>query len=193
MADLLSRNTDLPIHEVEDGTKVQPGNIYLIPKKKNMTINRGVLLLTDKPKGFDLNLPIDIFFKSLALDQKEKSIGIVLSGTGSDGSRGIRVIKEFGGMLMVQKPSDAKFDGMPNSAIATDLVDYILPVTQISPELVNFIKHPKTLSDYNNNEDSAFKQDFDKFMDKQKDKEIFQGIEFIPVNNIHEVLKLVFI
>ncbi len=164
MADLLSRNTDLPIHEVEDGTKVEPGNIYLIPKKKNMTINRGVLLLTDKPKSFDLNLPIDIFFKSLAIDQKEKSVCIVLSGTGSDGSRGIRVIKEFGGMLMVQKPSDAKFDGMPNSAIATDLVDYILPVSQISPELVNFIKHPKTLSDYNNNEDSVFKQDFDKLI-----------------------------
>ncbi|KOY53076.1 chemotaxis protein CheB [Polaribacter dokdonensis] len=164
MADLLSRNTDLPLHEVEDGSVIEAGNVYLIPPKKNMTIKNGVLHLTDKPKGFDLNLPIDIFFKSLAVDQKEKSIGIVLSGTGSDGTRGMRAIKEFGGMLMVQKPTDAKFDGMPNSTIATGLVDYILPVAHISPELVNFIHHPKSLSTFEDDENSIFKKDFEKLI-----------------------------
>lgn len=164
MADLLSRNTELPIHEVEDGSVIESGNVYLIPPKKNMTIKNGVLHLTDKPKGFDLNLPIDIFFKSLAVDQKEHSIGIVLSGTGSDGTRGMRAIKEFGGMLMVQKPSDAKFDGMPNSAIATGLVDYVLPVAHISPELVNFIQHPKSLSSFEDDESSGFKKDFEKLI-----------------------------
>jgi two-component system CheB/CheR fusion protein len=175
MADLLSRNTELPIHEVEEGAVIEAGNVYLIPPKKNMTIERGVLHLTDKPKGFDLNLPIDIFFKSLAVDQKEHAIGIVLSGTGSDGTRGMRAIKEFGGMLMVQKPSDAKFDGMPNSAIATGLVDYVLPVAHISPELVNFIRHPKTLSAFEDEERSVFKKDFDKLISLVNKK---TGIDF---------------
>lgn len=160
MADLLSRNTDLPIHEVIEGAVIKAGHVYLIPPKKNMTISNGVLHLTDKPTGFDLNLPIDIFFKSLAHDQKDSSIGIVLSGTGSDGTRGMRVIKEFGGMLMVQKPNDAKFDGMPNSAIATGLVDYILPVSEIPKELVNFIKHPKSLTNFEEDKDFVFKKDF---------------------------------
>ncbi|EAQ41898.1 chemotaxis protein CheB [Polaribacter sp. MED152] len=164
MADLLSRNTELPIHEVEDGSVIEAGNVYLIPPKKNMTIKNGVLHLTDKPKGFDLNLPIDIFFKSLAVDQQEKSVGIVLSGTGSDGTRGIRTIKEYGGMLMVQKPRDAKFDGMPNSAIATGLVDYVLPVSDIPTELVNFIQHPKSLSTFEDDENSIFKKDFEKLI-----------------------------
>mgnify|MGYP000501212030 CR=1 FL=1 len=164
MADLLSRNTDLPIHEVFEGVVVKAGNVYLIPPKKNMTINNGVLHLTDKPTGFDLNLPIDIFFKSLAYDQKENSIGIVLSGTGSDGTRGIRAIKELGGMLMVQKPSNAKFDGMPNIAIATGLVDYVLPVSEIPNELINFIKHPKSLTNFEEDKDFLFKKDFNRLI-----------------------------
>ena len=160
MADLLSRNTELPIHEVVDATVIKSGNVYLIPPKKNMTINRAVLYLTDKPVGYDLNLPIDIFFKSLAKDQGEQSIGIILSGTGSDGTRGIRTIKELGGMLMVQQPTDAKFDGMPNSAIATGLVDYVLPASDIPAELVNFIKHPKSLINYEDDKEFMFKKDF---------------------------------
>lgn len=164
MADLLSRNTDLPINEVTEGIVVKVGNVYLIPPKKNMTISNGVLHLTDKPTGFDLNLPIDIFFKSLANDQKENSIGIVLSGTGSDGSRGLRAIKELGGMLMVQKPSNAKFDGMPNSAISTGLVDYVLPVFEIPGELINFIKHPKSLTNFEEDKDLEFKKDFSKLI-----------------------------
>ena len=164
MADLLSKNTILPIHEVENETIIMAGNVYLIPPKKNMTISNRVLHLKDKPKGFDLNLPIDIFFKSLAEDQKENSIGIVLSGTGSDGTRGIRAIKEHGGMIMVQKPNDAKFDGMPNSAIATGLVDYILPVNEISSELDNFINHPKPFSAFVEDDNFLFNKDFNQLI-----------------------------
>ncbi|APZ46687.1 hypothetical protein BW723_10490 [Polaribacter reichenbachii] len=164
MAELLSKNTTLPIHEVKEGVVIKPGNVYLIPPKKNMTISNSVLYLTDKPKRFNLNFPIDIFFKSLAEDQKENSIAIVLSGTGSDGTRGIRAIKEMGGMIMVQKPYDAKFDGMPNSAIATGLVDYILPVSDISAELDNFIKHPKPFNTFVENDNFLFNKDFNQLI-----------------------------
>jgi two-component system CheB/CheR fusion protein len=142
MAELLAKNTELPIHEVTDGIVINEGSIYLIPPRKNMTINGNHLHLTDKPTSHDLNLPIDIFFRSLAETQRERAIGIVLSGTGSDGTRGVRAIKEAGGMVMVQNPEQAKFDGMPQSAINTGLVDFVLPVEQMPGELLNFIDHP---------------------------------------------------
>ncbi|WP_405565783.1 chemotaxis protein CheB [Polaribacter sp. Asnod6-C07] len=164
MADLLSKSTSLPIHEVKNATIIKPSNVYLIPPKKNMTLKKGVLYLTDKPKGLNLNLPIDIFFKSLAEDKKEHAIGIILSGTGSDGTRGIRVIKEMGGIIMVQKPSDAKFDGMPNSAIATGLVDYILPVSDISSELDNFIKHPNSFNSLLEDDNFLFNKEFNQLV-----------------------------
>ncbi|MFD0992433.1 chemotaxis protein CheB [Tenacibaculum geojense] len=164
MAELLSRNTDLPIQEAEDGMKVLPGHVYLIPAKKNMTFVAGKLQLTDKPLGSGLNLPIDIFFKSLAENQGKKAIGIVLSGTGSDGTRGIRAIKELGGMVMVQNPQDAKFDGMPNSAIATGLVDYILPTSDIPVELLNFINHPKSNADEEEERKFLIDKDFNRVL-----------------------------
>ncbi|MBS9461432.1 PAS domain S-box protein [Flagellimonas sp. 389] len=144
MAELLSKNTLLPIYEISNNMKVESGCVYLIPQKKNLTILNGKLMLKDKPKGNDLNLPIDIFFRSLAQDSGEKAIGIVLSGTGSDGTSGSRSIKEAGGMVMVQDPVQAKFDGMPQSAINTGLVDYVLPVEQLPAELINFIEHPSS-------------------------------------------------
>ncbi len=144
MGELISKNTVLPIYEISDNMKVEPGCVYLIPPKKNLTIMNGRLMLTNKPKGNELNLPIDIFFRSLAQDCKEKAIGIVLSGTGSDGTSGVRSIKEVGGMVMVQDPVQAKFDGMPQSAINTGLVDYVLPVEQLPAELINFIDHPSS-------------------------------------------------
>ncbi len=136
MGELLRKHTQLSIHEAEDGITVEPGNIYLMPRKKNMTMYHGRLFLTEKEHG--LNLPIDIFFQSLAEDRGEKAIGIILSGTGSDGTRGIRSIKEVGGMVMVQAEDSAKFDGMPRSAISTGIVDYVLPVAQLPEELQNF-------------------------------------------------------
>jgi len=144
MAELLAKNTVLPIHEVKNNMVVDEGMIYLIPPKKNMTIMNGKLLLVNKPKGHDLNLPIDIFFRSLAQEYKEKAICVVLSGTGSDGTSGARAIKEFGGMVMVQDPEQAKFDGMPRSAINTGLVDYTLPVESLPAELFHYIEHPTT-------------------------------------------------
>ncbi|MFD2518393.1 chemotaxis protein CheB [Salinimicrobium flavum] len=142
MGELLKRSTSLPIVEVSDGLEVKPGHIYLIPPVNNLVLKGSSLYLTDKPKSQTLNLPIDIFFESLARETRERAIGVVLSGTGSDGTRGARAIKENDGMVMVQEPGEAQFDGMPQSAIATGLVDYVLPVQKMAPEIGNFISAP---------------------------------------------------
>jgi len=122
MAELLAQNTSLPIFEVENNMKIASGSVYLIPTRKNMTYKKGKLYLTDKPTGTHLNLPIDIFFNTLAEELKERAIGVILSGTGTDGSRGMRAIKEAGGMVAVQSPITAKFDGMPNSACTRNTI-----------------------------------------------------------------------
>lgn len=142
MSELLSRYTTMEIFKAEDGMVVDPNSIYLIPPKKNLTIFHGKLFLTEQDNNRGLNLPIDIFLRSLAQDKGKDSIGIILSGTGSDGTLGIRAIKEAGGMVMVQDDQSAKFDGMPRSSIATGLVDYILPPDKMPEELVKYVKHP---------------------------------------------------
>ncbi|MGB7786146.1 MAG: chemotaxis protein CheB [Salinimicrobium sp.] len=142
MGELLKRSTSLPIVEVSNGLAVKPGHIYLIPPVNNLVLKTGLLYLSEKPKDQTLNLPIDIFFESLAREKKEKAVGVILSGTGSDGTRGARAIKENDGMIMVQEPEEAQFDGMPKSAINTGLVDYVLPVDGMGGELNNFITAP---------------------------------------------------
>ncbi|HRD49241.1 MAG: PAS domain-containing protein [Candidatus Competibacter sp.] len=144
MVELLSKKTAMPVHRAEDGMMVLPNNVYLIPPKKNLTIFHGKLLLSDQDRSPGINLPIDVFLRSLAEDQGEKAIAIILSGTGSDGARGVRVIKEYGGMVMVQDEESAKFDGMPRAAISTGLADFILPPDQMPVQLLSFAKHPYT-------------------------------------------------
>ncbi|MCC5815311.1 MAG: PAS domain-containing protein [Leptospira sp.] len=146
MVELLSKHTNIPIQQATHEMKVLPGNIYLIPPKKNITIENGFLNLADiQHTPGNLNLPIDNFLITLAQDQGDKAIAIILSGTGSDGTRGIRKIKERGGMVIVQEENEAKFDGMPRSAIATGLVDFILPVDKMATTLLRFVDHPLTV------------------------------------------------
>ncbi|MCB0065348.1 MAG: PAS domain-containing protein [Caldilineaceae bacterium] len=140
MVDLLSKQTVLPVTEATDGQLVEPNHIYLIPRRKNMTIFKGKLFLVNYDRSTGLNLPIDIFFESLAREQGDKAVGIVLSGTGSDGTLGIRAIKEAGGMVMVQDHT-AKFDGMPRSAISTNLADYVDSPEQLLQGLLSLAKH----------------------------------------------------
>lgn len=142
MNELLARHTSMIIHKVENGMKVEENHIYLIPPRMNMTIVQGTLFLSEHTAVRTLNLPIDIFLRSLAKDQEKNAIAIILSGTGSDGTLGIRAIKEFGGMTMVQDDRSAKFDGMPRSSISTGMVDFILPPAKLAEELVTYIKHP---------------------------------------------------
>jgi two-component system CheB/CheR fusion protein len=142
MVELLSKRTELKVQKAQDGLKLEADNVYLIPPKKNLTIFHGKLLLSEQDQSKGLNLPIDIFFRSLAEDQGDKAIGIILSGSGSDGMRGVRAIKENGGIVMVQDEESAKFDGMPRSAISTGLPDYILPPQEMPKQLLSYIKHP---------------------------------------------------
>lgn len=142
MDELLARYTKIKIHIVEDGMKIESNKIYLIPPRMNMSVFDNKLLLKDQEHKKGLSLPIDVFFRSLAEERGKNAIGIILSGTGSDGTLGTRAIKEAGGMIMVQEPTTAKFDGMPRSAISTGLVDYIIPTVQMPGELLNYIKHP---------------------------------------------------
>lgn len=142
MDELLARETSIPIHIATDGMPIEEDNIYLIPPRHNISIFHDKLYLEAQEGKKRLNLPVDIFFRSLALEKGKNAIGIILSGTGSDGTLGTRAIKEAGGMIMVQDEKSAKFDGMPRNSIATGLVDYVLPPSRMPEELVNFVKHP---------------------------------------------------
>lgn len=142
MVELLSKRTVMPVQRAEEGMRVVPNTVYLIPPRKLLSIFHGKLILRDLDPGRGVNLPIDVFLRSLAEDQSEKAIGIILSGTGSDGVRGIRSIKEVGGMIMVQSEESAKFDGMPRAAIATGLADMILAPEAMPEKLLSFVRRP---------------------------------------------------
>lgn len=145
MDELIAKVTSIPVKIAKDNVAVQKDTIYLIPSKKNMRIENGHLLLMDQDRNQQtVNLPIDIFLSSLAQDRKTQSIGVILSGTGSDGTRGSRAIKEAGGMVMVQEPGNAKFDGMPKNAISGGFPDFILPVESMPGQLMSYVKHPNT-------------------------------------------------
>lgn len=143
MEQLLSRQTEIPVFRVEDGMEVKPNCIYLIPAKKEMIISEGRLLLTDKDTK-SLAHPIDQFFRSLANDCGKFAVGIVLSGTGSDGSRGIRDIHEMGGLVVAQSEDTAKFDGMPLNAQETGVVDVVLPPSAMPTAISKYVKDSLT-------------------------------------------------
>ncbi|HHP7235228.1 MAG TPA: chemotaxis protein CheB [Desulfobacterales bacterium] len=142
MVELLSKRTEIPVKRAQEGAEVEADTIYLIPPKTNLKIFHGKLLLVEQDHNRGINLPIDIFLRSLAEDQGEKAIAVILSGTGSDGMRGIRAIKESGGMVMVQSEDSAKFDGMPKSAISTGLADFILTPEEMPQQLLSFAEPP---------------------------------------------------
>ncbi|HVY86834.1 MAG TPA: chemotaxis protein CheB [Caulobacterales bacterium] len=128
LAELLSRRTTMPVRQVVDGAAIEPNCVYLIPPNASLIIERAKLKLSEfsEPRGF--RRPIDVFFRSLAVDQGSNAACVVLSGTGADGSEGLRAVKEAGGLTLVQDPGSAKYDGMPKSAAATGLVDKVLNV-----------------------------------------------------------------
>jgi two-component system CheB/CheR fusion protein len=138
MDELLGRQTAIPIHRAENGMKVEPNNIYLAPAKQEMILTGGRLLLTERDPAQGFNLPIDHFFRALAHDAGRHAIGIVLSGTGSDGSRGIRDIHTAGGLVLCQSEESAKFDGMPRNAKETGVVDLVLEPAAMPQALVAY-------------------------------------------------------
>src|SRR3954469_22819330 len=126
MDELLARHTELPIHLVENGMLVEAEHVYLIPPKNEMIISGGRLLLSEQDRHVERTLPIDIFFRSLAQDCGSRAVAIVLSGGGSDGSRGIRDVHEAGGLVIVQDVESAQFDGMPRTAADSGLAHWVL-------------------------------------------------------------------
>jgi len=142
MAAILSKISLLEVVEVKQGMVVQADHVYIIPSKSFLTINGGVLQLTDPPMPQGRETAIDFFLRSLAKDQGERSVGIVLSGTGSHGTLGIRDIKLAGGMAIAQQPTTAEFDSMPLSVINEGLADYILPPAEMPATLIKYMRQP---------------------------------------------------
>ena len=141
MPELLGRHTKMKVVEAEDGMEVQPNCVYVIPPNADLAILHGRLQVLEPAAPRGLRTPIDFFFRHLAADQKEKAIGIILSGMGSDGTLGLRAIKEQLGMVMVQDPASAKYDGMPRSAIGTGMADYVASAEELPAKLIQYTSH----------------------------------------------------
>ncbi len=153
MKELLERRTRMAIYRVTEGMVLQPNSVYLIPPGKNLVLeNRKLHLLEQEERSrHGLNFPIDIFLESLAKNYVERAIGVILSGTGSDGTNGLRAINEAGGFAMVQEPTTAEFDGMPRTAIATGVVDRILSPPELAQVINQLVQSPNLRSEGNNN------------------------------------------
>lgn len=134
LAEILGKYSVMPVTEITDGMRVERNHIYMIPPKYNVEIVSDVLRLHEY-EAEKINHPIDVFFRSLAKEYENRSVAVILSGTGSDGTNGIRSIKEQNGVIIVQSPESAKFDGMPRNAIATGFVDLVQKPDSIAKEM----------------------------------------------------------
>ncbi|WP_442510369.1 chemotaxis protein CheB [Novipirellula sp. SH528] len=142
MVAILSKVSLLPVVEANQGMVAEANHVYVIPSNNFLTIVDGVLQLSEPPTPQRHEIAIDFFLRSLAKDQGERSIGIVLSGTGSHGTLGIRDIKLAGGMAIAQQPTTAEFDSMPSSIISEGLADYVLPPAEMPATLMQYIRQP---------------------------------------------------
>ncbi|MBP1667476.1 MAG: chemotaxis protein CheB [Bacteroidetes bacterium] len=141
LPELLQRSTGMQVFQVKDRMVIKPDCVYVIPPNKSMSILKGVLHLFEPMESRGLRLPVDFFLRSLADDRNERSIGVILSGMGSDGSIGLRAIKEKNGIVMVQDPATAKYDSMPRNAIDSVLPDIVAPANKLPSKLIQFLKH----------------------------------------------------
>lgn len=164
MDELLASHTPMDVEQVKDETQIEPDHIYIIPPSKQLTIKGDKLLLTEKENG--RQSVIDVFFRSMAKECEKMAISILLSGTGSDGTLGLKAVKEHGGVTMVQDPEEAEYDAMPRNAIKTDLVDFIMPVNELASKVID---HKEILGevsslreeDFSEEENSALQEIFD--------------------------------
>tara|TARA_Y100000296_G_C5178178_1_gene261452 strand:+ start:1149 stop:4055 length:2907 start_codon:yes stop_codon:yes gene_type:complete len=145
MDDLIHRYTDMPVKMVSNAMPIEPNTVFLIPAGTVITLVDNVFYVREKETN-TLTLPIDIFFKSLAENSKSRAIGVVLSGTGSDGSRGAMDINAQGGFVIAQEPNEAKFDGMPRSLLGTGIVDDIVLAEAIPQRICEHIQNPVSLN-----------------------------------------------
>ncbi|MFO7978869.1 MAG: chemotaxis protein CheB, partial [Bacteroidales bacterium] len=141
LPELLQRYTGMEVHQAADGMQVSPDCVYVIPPNKSMSIVQGKLQLFKSVKTKGLRLPVDFFLRSLALERREMSVGLILSGMGSDGSQGVRDIKENNGTVMVQDPDSSEYDSMPRSALEAVQVDIVAPPNELPKKMIAFLKH----------------------------------------------------
>ena len=140
LPEILARFTQMPVNKIEGGMKIEPNLVYVIPAGKIITIQNGHIKL--QPKGVYLK-PIDVFLCSLAIERKTHAIGIILSGTGNDGTEGLKAIKAEGGITFAQEPKTAQYSDMPKSAMNAEAVDFVLPPERIAEEISSIAKHPE--------------------------------------------------
>jgi len=141
LPELLSKHTTLEVLQARSNVKVEPNHLYVIPPNSHLSVRDSVLQLTRLEDERALRMPIDHFLRSLAEDQKENAIAVILSGNGTDGSQGIRAVNGSGGVAFVQDPATAKFDGMPRSGVATGLADFVLPPSAMPAHLLEYLQH----------------------------------------------------
>src|ERR1700733_13944223 len=149
VSEILARTTPTPVVQAQDGMRVEPDHIYVIPPNCEMTIDHWVLHLRDREPHRSANTTIDTFLRSLAMAHGSDAIGVILSGTASDGTLGLAAVKGEAGITFAQEPSSAKYDGMPASAIASGCVDFILTPAGIAKEIARIRHHPYIADRFN--------------------------------------------
>ncbi len=142
LTEILPRSTRMPVHEAADQMRIEPNHVYVIPPNRDLAVMHGVLHLMTRPQAPARHMPIDYLLRSLAEDQGSRAVGVVLSGTGSDGAAGLRTIKAEGGVTLAQDEASARYSGMPHAAAATGQVDLVLQPAEIAAELVRIVRHP---------------------------------------------------
>ncbi len=154
MAHVLSSHTSMPVVQVADDMQIAPNSVYVIAPDKDLTVSKGSLQLVEPAESRGHRHPVDVLFRSLAADQGERAIAIVLSGTGSNGTDGLKEVKAAGGLILIQDPATAKFDGMPRSAIAAGMADHIVAPEAMPEILVSYINQ-EYIADPHNGETAA--------------------------------------
>jgi two-component system CheB/CheR fusion protein len=150
LSDILARHTRMTVEQAKDDMRVVPDQVYIIPPNATLTIKNGTLVVTTPIEPRGARTPIDTLFRSLAEDQGQNAVCIMLSGTGSDGTNGLMAIKEYGGMALAQTVESAKYDAILRSAIGTGLVDHVLPVEEMPSKLLEYAAHLSTVNGNSN-------------------------------------------
>lgn len=175
LADILQKVTKIPVSEITDNVKVEPDHIYIIPSNKMLFATDGVLKLDQRPPKPQKNMPIDIFFTSLAEVHREHAIGVVLSGTGTDGTLGLKAIKDHGGLTFAQELESAAYDGMPLSAISSNMVDFILPADKMPAKLLELGRTLNYTASEDENKDKAKESNFKQILSLLRQR---RGVDF---------------
>ncbi|HSO45246.1 MAG TPA: chemotaxis protein CheB, partial [Rhodoferax sp.] len=166
LVELLQRHTPMPVQQVADQMPVEPDHVYVIPPGFDLSLMHGVLQLFEPTESRGLRQPIDFFFKSLADDRQHNSIGVILSGMGSDGTLGLQAIRQAGGAAFAQTPASAQFDSMPRSAIEADVVDAVAPADELPAKVVAFVKRIRLVGDVQAQIEAEFQRTAAGFLDK---------------------------